>query len=62
MRIEFLPRRDVRAAADEYRFSGKVRLEVVIRELLDDALELVGREFFPEQYADGSRLRSAEGG
>ena len=70
----------VGAAADEWGFGGKVRLEVVVRELLDDALEplasqydsdelgravalltaaiqLVGREFFPEQYADGSPVR-----
>jgi hypothetical protein len=67
----------VGAAANAHGFGGKVRLDVVVRELLDGALEplaseydsdeleravallraaieLVGREFFPEQYEGGS--------
>ena len=70
----------VGAAADEWGFGGKVRLEVVVRGLLDDALkplasqyepdeldraaallrdaiQRIGREFFPEQYADGGPVR-----
>jgi hypothetical protein len=67
----------VGAAADEWGFAGKVRIEVVARGLIDDALaplaseyesqeldrasallsdaiDRVGREFFPEQYTDES--------
>jgi hypothetical protein len=68
----------LRAAADANGFGGKVRLNVVARELIDDALaplaseydsdeleravvllaqaiELIGREFYPEQYTEGAR-------
>ena len=68
----------LRVTADTHGFAGKVRLDVIARGLLDDALEplasqydsdeldrgvallseaieLVGREFFAEQYGDGAR-------
>jgi hypothetical protein len=68
----------LRGAAEANGFGGKVRLDVVARQLVDDALaplaseydvdeleravallveaiELVGREFFPEQYGEGGR-------
>ena len=49
----------VRAAADAYGFSGKVRLDVVVRELLDGALEPLASQYDSDDLERAAAILSA---